>query len=334
MMIGGWRRVVSIFRTCLVDDHSATWSLSPAAYSLIHARDAATGCEIKNDPFMWESLSTVGGQGVRRWLASEAVQAALRSTLRSVLPDWAQGRISVEDFRRLLRPLSGPHAGQAGVDQRLLLSSPRQTTLSVAVTRPDGEAQYSFYGHESADRSLLPSELPATLPDDVSAIAIGSYTLAIDPTASAIEQLIEREHVRRVVSIDPNIRPTIIGDAKAWRPRFERLLARCHIVKASTEDLAYLYGDGVDAGAWAAHWLTAGPQLVIITRGDDGASVFFGSSTYNVPVRKVDVIDTVGAGDSFHAAVLVSLEEQNLLRPGAIRLASRDALIRAIHFAS
>jgi fructokinase len=222
---------------------------------------------------------------------------------------------------------------KAGVDQRFLLSSPRQTTLSVAVTRPDGEAQYSFYGHESADRSLLPSELPATLPDDVSAIAIGSYTLAIDPTASAIEQLIEREHVRRVVSIDPNIRPTIIGDAKAWRPRFERLLARCHIVKASTEDLAYLYGDGVDAGAWAAHWLTAGPQLVIITRGDDGASVFFGSSTYNVPVRKVDVIDTVGAGDSFHAAVLVSLEEQNLLRPGAIRLASRDALIRAIHFA-
>ena len=222
---------------------------------------------------------------------------------------------------------------KAGVNQRLLLSSPRQTTLSVAVTRPDGEAQYSFYGHESADRSLLPSELPATLPDDVSAIAIGSYTLAIDPTASAIEQLIEREHVRRVVSIDPNIRPTIIGDAKAWRPRFERLLARCHIVKASTEDLAYLYGDGVDAGAWAAHWLTAGPQLVIITRGDDGASVFFGSSTYNVPVRKVDVIDTVGAGDSFHAAVLVSLEEQNLLRPGAIRLASRDALIRAIHFA-
>lgn len=222
---------------------------------------------------------------------------------------------------------------KAGVDQRFLLSSPRQTTLSVAVTRPDGKAQYSFYGHESADRSLLPSELPATLPDDVSAIAIGSYTLAIDPTASAIEQLIEREHVRRVVSIDPNIRPTIIGDAKAWRPRFERLLARCHIVKASTEDLAYLYGDGVDAGAWAAHWLTAGPQLVIITRGDDGASVFFGSSTYNVPVRKVDVIDTVGAGDSFHAAVLVSLEEQNLLRPGAIRLASRDALIRAIHFA-
>ena len=222
---------------------------------------------------------------------------------------------------------------KAGVDQRLLLSSPRQTTLSVAVTRPDGEAQYSFYGHESADRSLLPSELPATLPDDVSAIAIGSYTLAIDPPASAIERLIERESGRRVVSIDPNIRPTIIGDAKAWRPRFERLLARCHIVKASTEDLAYLYGDGVDAGAWAAHWLTAGPQLVIITRGDDGASVFFGSSTYNVPVRKVDVIDTVGAGDSFHAAVLVSLEEQNLLRPGAIRLASRDALIRAIHFA-
>jgi fructokinase len=119
--------------------------------------------------------------------------------------------------------------------------------------------------------------------------------------------------------IDPNIRPNVIGDARAWRPRFERLLARCAIVKASVEDLAFLYGAGVDARARARHWLTARPKLVILTRGGDGASVFLGNSTFDLPVRKVHVIDTVGAGDSFHAAMLVSLEEQNLLRPARNR---------------
>jgi fructokinase len=235
-----------------------------------------------------------------------------------------------EDFfgRYLVRTLV-----EAGVDGRFLVSTSRQTTLSVAVTGPGGEAQYAFYGYDSADRSLLPSEIPVALPDEVSAIAIGSYTLAIDPTASAIEHLIERESGRCVVSIDPNIRPNVIGDARAWRPRFERLLARCAIVKASIEDLAFLYGAGVDARAWARHWLTAGPKLVIITRGGDGASVFFGNSTFDLPVRKVDVIDTVGAGDSFHAALLVSLEEQDLLRPAAVAHLSPDAVTRAMNFA-
>jgi fructokinase len=238
-------------------------------------------------------------------------------------------KISSDFFGRyLIRTLV-----KAGVDQRFLVSSPHQTTLSVAVTRADGEAQYAFYGHDAADRSLLPAEIPATLPDEVSAIAIGSYTLAIDPTASAIEHLIERETGRRVVSIDPNIRPNVIGDPKAWRPRFERLLGRCTIVKASVEDLTYLYGSGMDAAAWARHWLTAGPKLIIITRGGDGVSVFFANATFDLPVRKVDVVDTVGAGDSFHAALLVCLEEQNLLRPAAVAGLSLDAVTRAMDFA-
>ena len=235
-----------------------------------------------------------------------------------------------EDFfgRYLVRKLA-----EAGVDATFVVSSPLPTTLSVVVTLPDGQPQYSFYGLGSADRSLVPAELPRTLPDEVSAIAIGSYTLAVDPVATAIEQLVEREGRRRIVSIDPNLRPRIIGDVGAWRPRFEHLLAGCTIAKASTEDLEHLYGRGADMHAVAAEWLAAGPRLVVFTRGDSGAIAFFGDAVLELPARRVDVVDTVGAGDTFHAALLVSLDGQELLRPDRIGAASPDTIARAVHFA-
>lgn len=235
-----------------------------------------------------------------------------------------------EDFfgRYLVRKLA-----DAGVDTTFVVSSTLPTTLSVVVTQPDGQPHYSFYGLGSADRSLLPGELPPSLPDEISAIAIGSYTLAVEPAASAIEQLVERETRRRVISIDPNLRPRVIGDVAAWRPRFERLLTRCTIAKASVEDLEHLYGRGADMHAVAAEWLTAGPRLVVFTHGDSGAIAFFGHAVLELPARKVDVVDTVGAGDTFHAALLVALEAQDLMRPDGIGMAPPEAIARAVHFA-
>jgi fructokinase len=235
-----------------------------------------------------------------------------------------------EDFfgRYLVRKLA-----EAGVDARFVVESPLPTTLSVVVTTPDGQPNYSFYGHGAADRSLTSAELPASLPDEVTAIAIGSYSLAVDPVAASIEQLVARESGRRAISIDPNIRPRVIGDAARWRPRFERLLAHCTVAKASVEDLEHLYGRGADLQAVAAEWLKTGPKLVVFTRGDSGALAATHDAIVEVPGRKVDVIDTVGAGDTFHAALLVSLEEQGLLQPGALAQASTDAVGSAVHFA-
>ena len=119
----------------------------------------------------------------------------------------------------------------------------------------------------------------------------------------------------------------------AWRPRFERLLGRCTIAKASVEDLEHLYGRGTDLHAVAADWLARGPRLVVFTRGDSGAIAFHGTELLEVPGRKVDVIDTVGAGDTFHAALLVSLGEQQLLAPGALDAAPLAAIARAVDFA-
>jgi fructokinase len=239
-------------------------------------------------------------------------------------------KISKDFFgRSLTRALAA-----AGVDRRCVVSCENQTTLSVAVTRDDGQADYAFYGHDAADRCLHVHELPACLPDDVAAIAIGSYSLAIDPTASAIEHLIARDGAQRIVSIDPNIRPNIVGDPAKWRPRFERLLARCDIVKASTEDLHAVYGAGMDRAAWARQWLRAGLKLVVITGGAAGARTFFGTETFDVPAREVQVADTVGAGDSFHAALLVSLQDQGILHPQKLGLAPIDCIRRATRFAS
>jgi fructokinase len=235
-----------------------------------------------------------------------------------------------EDFfgRYLVRKLA-----EAGVDTSFVVPSALPTTLSVVVTLPDGQPHYSFYGEGSADRSLLPAELPRSLPSEVTAIAIGSYSLAVDPVASAIERLVAREAGRRVISIDPNLRVHVIGDVATWRPRFDRLLAKCAIVKASIEDLEHLYGRGADVHDLAAQWLAAGPRLVVVTRGDSGAIAFFGDTVLEMPGRKVDVIDTVGAGDTFHAALLVSLDEQELLDPDAISQASVEAIAQALHFA-
>jgi fructokinase len=171
------------------------------------------------------------------------------------------------------------------------------------------------------------------LPDEVTAIAIGSYALAVDPTATAIEQLVARESLRRTISIDPNLRPRVIGDVAAWRPRFERLLSRCAVAKASVEDLDHLYGRGADLHAVASDWLARGPLLVVFTRGEHGAIAFRGADILERPGRMIDVIDTVGAGDTFHAALLVALDQKQLLKPGSIETAALDAIARAVDFA-
>jgi sugar/nucleoside kinase (ribokinase family) len=144
-----------------------------------------------------------------------------------------------EDFfgRYLVRKLA-----EAGVDTSFVVPTTLPTTLSVIVALPHGQPHYAFYGQGSADRSLVPAELPCSLPSEVSAIAIGSYTLVVDPVASASERLVAREAGSRVISIDPNLRVHVIGDVGGWRPRFERLLSKWTIAKASIE----VYGRGVD----------------------------------------------------------------------------------------
>src|SRR3712207_2299875 len=131
---------------------------------------------------------------------------------------------------------------EASVSSAYLQRCPNYTTLSVVATNASGQPQYSFYAPDSADRALRPEALPAELPAEVNAIVAGSYALGVEPIASAIETLVRREAGSRVISLDPNVRPRVVGDLTAYRERFERVHAHATIVQASDEDIELLYG--------------------------------------------------------------------------------------------
>lgn len=221
----------------------------------------------------------------------------------------------------------------AGVSPSYIQRCPNPTTLSVVATSASGEPQYSFYAPDAADRALKPEALPSQLPPDVKAIAAGSYALGVEPIASAIETLLKREAGSRVISLDPNVRPRVVGDIKAYRERFEHLLAHATIVKASDEDIHLLY-PRADLVAAAQTWLKLGPALVIVTRGAEGPLAAFGSSVIKHPAPRVEVVDTVGAGDTFHAGLLSWLDAHDRLTPESVANLSEAQVTEALDFAA
>lgn len=200
-----------------------------------------------------------------------------------------------------------------GVSLTLAPRLAARTTLSVVAADAHGRPAYGFYGEGGADVALAAGDLPAVLPEATTALTFGSYTLAVDPVGAAFLELARRERGARVVSLDPNVRPTVTPDRAAWRRRFEAFLDCAAIVKASDEDIALGYGAEADLDRVAADWLTRGARLVVVTRGREGALGFTRAARIAVPGRAVAVVDTVGAGDAAHAALLARLDGQGLL---------------------
>jgi fructokinase len=220
---------------------------------------------------------------------------------------------------------------EAGVEMRFVRRIRSSTTLSVVATSASGEPHYTFHAEAGADRALTAADVPE-LPEAVRCIAAGSYALAVEPIASAIETLIRREAGRRAISIDPNIRPRVVRDVLGFRPRFEALAAQASVVKASIEDLHLLYG-AVDPGDVARTWLSRGPRLVVVTRGGDGAAAYFSGGSVERKARSVPVVDTVGAGDCFHAALLAHLDRAGRLHPAALAGLTEPEIGEALDYA-
>jgi fructokinase len=205
-----------------------------------------------------------------------------------------------------------------GVDGRFLVRTDRLSTISVVATAEDGQPSYAFHGEGAADRSLHPGDLPAALPDDIKALTFGSYTMAVEPVGTTLAALAERERGRRVISVDPNLRPTVVSDMQAWADAAERFYRTATIVKASDEDVRFAWGGRLSIADAAAYWLDCGASLVVVTEGMKGATAFSAAGHASVPGRAVVVRDTVGAGDTFHAALLARLARTDQLHPQAI----------------
>ena len=200
----------------------------------------------------------------------------------------------------------------------------RPTTLAF-VTLTDGHASYAFYDENTAGRMLTADNLPDTAAD---AVFFGGISLVVEPCAAAYTALMAQVAPTAVTMIDPNIRPSFITDEAAYRARLTQMFARANIIKTSDEDLEWITG-GTDASV-----LFDGTdvQVILLTRGAEGVTVLTRDAAADVPAQKAQVVDTVGAGDTFSAGFLADLETAGLLTKSALSGASMDDLTRAAAF--
>jgi fructokinase len=219
----------------------------------------------------------------------------------------------------------------SGVDYSPCAISSRPTTVAF-VKLVNGSATYAFYDENTAGRMITRNDLP-TIGDDCEAMHFGAISLIPDPCGEAYEALLTREAGKRVISLDPNIRPGFIKDKPAHMARIKRMAALSDIIKFSDEDLEW-FGMGSDHATLAAFWLNHGAKLVIITRGADGADGYTKNFKVSVPGEKVTVVDTVGAGDTFDAGVLASLKKKGLLSKDHIAELSQGDVQDALTFAA
>lgn len=221
-----------------------------------------------------------------------------------------------------------------GVDLRLVKQTERSTPLALVETDEQGVPNYCFVGLR--DVQFQPdAALIKELPEPVSMLHIGSYGLVSPESAEALYELVVQYSDRSLISLDPNIRLQIEPDVAVWRSAIERFRSHAQLIKVSTEDLMAIYGADVDVDAIARQWLSDRCHLVILTRGEDGASFFSRQhERVDVPTRQVQVVDTVGAGDSFQAATLGWLTKKGFTAETGLNGLTQDQLSELGSFAA
>ena len=216
------------------------------------------------------------------------------------------------------------------VDLSHTVRTDRPTVLAF-VSFGNGEPRYAFYDEGSAARLFDPAEA-GSLGPEVECLHAGSISLAAEPVASHIERLFFAQAGRRVLSIDPNIRPSLVRDEPSYRARLDRMLGAADVVKVSRADLQWL-APGTDPREWARARIEGGAALVVLTAGSEGARAITAALDVRQPALSVEVVDTVGAGDAFTAGLLWALQSHGLLSREALRAVSEPDLRAALELA-
>ena len=237
------------------------------------------------------------------------------------------GAISRDDYGTML----ASELRAAAVDTSLIRWSDAGTATAFVERHADGGNRYTFDLADRAFADLMPADLPS-LPPEAWALYLGTLSLAIDPPAAAYEALVERELGQRKVVLDPNVRPEIFGDAAVYRRRFARVARRADVIKLSTDDAAWLY-PGLTLSRLLETILSLGPRIVAITRGADGAVAATADTSVETGGIRVTVADTVGAGDSFGAALIAALLADGAFGPGIDLPPAQAVLDHAVKYA-
>jgi len=208
------------------------------------------------------------------------------------------------------------------------------STLAFVNLMAFGSPEFAFFGEGAADRQLLPSHVPAEFDDDVCGLCFGSYSLVIEPTGSTLLGLMQREAGKRFIVLDPNVRLHVQPDRAAYQARIEAAVRCATVVKASRRDVAALYPNQPYEEV-AQHWLDLGATLVIVTLKDQGAALFRGDGLVLRDAGvAVTVVDAIGAGDSFQAALVAFLMRQDALSAARLRELDQTVLLEALRYAN
>lgn len=237
------------------------------------------------------------------------------------------GGVSTDLFGRMI----ADHAIASNVDLRFATRSAHQTTLAF-VRIVEGESHYAFYDAETASanwsyqRGLIPF-------DAIDAVHIGSTTLVHERGAAEAGALIADARPSATISFDPNCRPVLVHDKKLYRARMDGFAENADVVRMSDVDFNYLYGDDAYT-AQAERLLARGASLFVVTRGGNGVQAWHrNAGMIEVEAPAVEVVDTIGAGDSFQAALLFALARLKRIERASLQSIGVDELRKALSFA-
>jgi fructokinase len=247
---------------------------------------------------------------------------AARTIARLGQPSMFMSSLSTDRFGQgLLR-----HLREDGVDLSAIVPTDRPTTLAAAELNSEGSATYRFYFEGTSAPALEPAAALAVLPKGVRAFHVGTLGLVLEPMATAAEAVLKALEPSTLVFVDPNCRPRVITDAAVYRERIRNICRTADVVKVSDEDLEFLR-PGVTTDEAAQQFIKDGARVVLLSAGAEGVRVFTAAGSFLVPAAKVDVVDTIGAGDSLGGGFLAwwiargygraELHDVALLRRGA-----------------
>mgnify|MGYP000400751368 CR=1 FL=1 len=221
------------------------------------------------------------------------------------------------------------------VKEDFVIKTNRPTTLAYADV-VDGIAEYTFVDEHSAGRLLDQKALNPFIKRvmKAKALLVGGISLQAEPCGSSWQWFIEQVSGQLPIYFDANIRPDFIENKQSYLNRFVKLTSKVDIIKISDEDFRYLYG-AKDFNEVSKSWLDNGVKLIILTLGSEGSKVIYGNGNeVFAESLKVDVVDTIAAGDTFNAGFLLNLDEQDLLDREGLNTINNDQLTRALNFAN